>query len=91
MKARAHMIIEGIVQGVFFRKYMKENADRLNLKGWVKNNPDGTVEAIVEGEKEDIKELIKWALTGPPLASVKRICVEWMEYKDEFKSFQIIK
>lgn len=91
MMARAHIIIYGRVQGVFFRKYMKENADKLGLKGWVRNNPDGSVEAIVEGEIDKIKELVKWALTGPPLAIVEKLCVEWMSYKGEFESFRIIK
>uniref|UniRef100_A0A7C1IDJ1 Acylphosphatase n=1 Tax=Fervidicoccus fontis TaxID=683846 RepID=A0A7C1IDJ1_9CREN len=89
--ARAHILIYGRVQGVFFRKHMKENADKLGLKGWVKNNPDGSVEAIVEGNIEKIKELVKWALTGPPLAHVEKLCVKWMSYKGEFDSFQIIK
>lgn len=70
---------------------MKENADRLGLTGWVRNNEDGSVEAVVEGEVEDIKELVKWALTGPPAAVVRKLCVEWSQFRGEFDSFRIIK
>lgn len=88
-KARAHVRIEGLVQGVYFRKHMRDNANRLGLAGWVRNNEDGSVEAVIEGDREKVKELIKWALTGPPLAEVKRVVVEWEEYRGEFDDFRI--
>jgi len=91
LKARAHVRIEGIVQGVFFRKHMKERADALGVAGWVRNNPDGSVEAVLEGDIESVKELIKWALTGPPAAVVKRVCVEWEDYRGDFEGFRIVK
>ena len=58
------MIISGLVQGVFFRAYAKDEAERLNLTGWVKNRWDGKVEMVIEGEKEKIDEMIKWCYKG---------------------------
>ena len=57
---QAHIRIYGQVQGVFFRSYAKEVADRLGLVGWVKNNPDGSVETVAEGSKEKLEEFVKW-------------------------------
>lgn len=86
---RAHILISGRVQGVFFRSTMKEVADELGLKGWVRNLPDGRVEAVVEGPKDKVEELIRWCRRGPPLARVKEVAVRWQEYKGEFKDFRI--
>lgn len=86
---RAHILISGRVQGVFFRSTMKEVADELGLKGWVRNLPDGRVEAVVEGPRDKVEELIRWCHRGPPLARVKEVAVRWQEYKGEFKDFRI--
>ncbi|HEX68351.1 acylphosphatase [Candidatus Calescamantes bacterium] len=86
---RAHLIISGIVQGVFFRSSMKRMADILKVKGWVKNRWDGKVEAVVEGEEEAVKKLIEWAHKGPPYARVDKVEVEWEDYTGEFDNFSI--
>lgn len=89
--ARARIIVEGRVQGVFFRATMKEVADSLGLRGWVRNLPDGRrVEAMVEGDLEDIKRLVCWCMEGPPMARVERVSVELGEYRGEFKEFKIV-
>jgi len=87
--ARAHLYISGIVQGVGFRWSFVEVAERLGLKGWVRNLPDGRVEAVVEGPKDAIEKLIEWAHRGPPLAVVENVEVIWEEYKGEFDSMEI--
>ncbi len=89
-KVRAHLRIYGRVQGVFFRAYMRRKALENNVRGWVRNLPDGSVEAVLEGEKEDVEKVIQWAHRGPPLARVERVDVEWEEYKGEFSDFRII-
>lgn len=89
MKARVHIIPHGRVQGVSFRFNTKIRALMNNLKGYVKNNSDGTVEIISDGEKENIKKLISWCNKGPFMARVDDIEVEWLKYKDEFTTFSV--
>jgi len=86
---RAHLKIYGLVQGVFFRSTMKQVAYRLGVTGWVRNLPDGSVEAVVEGPEDKVRKIIEWAHRGPPLARVERVEVTWEEYKGEFKDFRI--
>lgn len=68
--------IRGRVQGVFFRQSTCQEAKLLKLSGWVKNNPDGSVEALVEGPDDDVKKLIDWCHQGPPSARVDSVDVE---------------
>lgn len=89
MKVRAHVFISGFVQGVFFRSNTKRMADMLGLKGWVRNLPDGRVEAVFEGEKPAVDEIIKWCHKGPPGAEVEKVEVIWEDYTGEFKDFKI--
>jgi len=88
-KARAHIFIKGLVQGVSFRAYTKKKADFLDLKGWVRNTKDGGVEVILEGEKEKVEIMLKLLRRGPLLARVDNLDIEWREYKGEFKNFEI--
>jgi acylphosphatase len=89
MKARAHIIVSGRVQGVFFRDHTRRWATSLGLTGWVKNLWDGRVEALAEGEKENIEGLISHLKQGPPRAQVDSVEVTWEEFKDEFCDFRI--
>lgn len=88
-KSRAHLFIRGHVQGVFYRASTQEAAVRLGLEGWVKNLPDGNVEAVFEGPSEKIKEAVKWCWQGPPGASVSEIDEEWSDYTGEFRDFVV--
>ena len=90
MKVEAHVLISGKVQGVWFRANTKEKARQLNIKGWVRNLPDGRVEAVFQGEKEMVEEMIKWCYKGPPLAEVEDVEVEWKEPEEEFEDFSIL-
>ncbi|MBD3312710.1 acylphosphatase [archaeon] len=87
---RLHAYVSGVVQGVFFRKNTKEQANRLGLKGWVKNLSDGRVEVVAEGEESKLKELLEWIHQGPPSASVTGVESEWLESTREFKGFRIL-
>lgn len=80
---RAHVFIKGKVQGVWFRASTKEVAQRLGLKGWVKNLPDGRVEAVFEGDEDKLKQAIEWCREGPPGAVVTDVEVVFEEPKGE--------
>jgi acylphosphatase len=86
---RAHAIISGRVQGVFFRMETKHAAERYGVFGWVRNLPDGNVEAVFEGEKENVEAVLKWCHGGPPHAVVSDVAVEWQDYTGEFERFDV--
>jgi acylphosphatase len=86
---RAHVIVEGRVQGVFFRHHTQEMAVRLGLKGWVKNRGDGSVEAIFEGERDKVGQVIQWCQQGPSQARVTKVHQIWEDYKGEFDDFSV--
>lgn len=83
------MRIKGRVQGVFFRASTKDTAERLGLKGWVKNLPDGTVEAVAEGNEDVIQEFINWCRRGPEHANVTDIDLDWQAATGKFENFTI--
>ena len=70
---RIHIYISGQVQGVFFRAYTKEKAEKLGLAGWVKNLPNGRVEAVFEGDSDQIDQMIAWCHQGSPGSKVKKV------------------
>ncbi len=71
--------IHGRVQGVWFRESMRREAERLSVAGWVRNLPDGSVEAVVHGDAVAVDALIAWSHNGPPLATVERVEIEEAE------------
>ena len=89
MEARAHILVTGHVQGVFFRKSVMDLARTLHLTGWVRNLRDGNVEVVVEGEKTQLEELIEFCHEGPLGAKVREVAVEWSNFRGEFRGFQI--
>ena len=88
-KVRSHVIVDGRVQGVCFRMDTRHAALKRNINGWVRNLHDGRVEAVFEGEENDVKSMLKWCETGPPLARVNKVAVEWESHTGEYDSFQI--
>ena len=86
---RVHVRIYGLVQGVFFRANTKKMAEKLGINGWVRNMPDGSVEAVFEGDDDAIEKMIKWCHHGPAMARVERVYVEYEEPRGE-KEFKII-
>jgi len=89
LKVRARVLVNGRVQGVFFRSETQDEALRKGVTGWVRNLPDGKVEAVFEGEKDKIEALIEYCRRGPPGARVTRVEVKWETYTGEFRSFNI--
>ncbi len=89
MKARAHVLVSGMVQGVFFRYHTRELAQRLGLRGWVRNMPDDRVEAVFEGEKEAVERMLEFCRRGPSGARVSDIETKWEQPGGEFSSFEV--
>ena len=88
-KARAHVIIKGRVQGVFFRVNTARAANRLGVFGWVKNRWDGNVEAVFEGEEDRVNAILEWCDTGDAPAKVLGVDLEWEEFTGAYNSFDI--
>ncbi|HLN45015.1 MAG TPA: acylphosphatase [Candidatus Sulfotelmatobacter sp.] len=89
-KTRAHLIISGEVQGVMFRHETKRRALNLNVKGWVRNRDNGTVEAVFEGEEQDVESMIVFCKRGPPGAIVTDVIVTPEKYVGEFDRFSVV-
>jgi acylphosphatase len=89
VKARAHVFVSGRVQGVFFRSQTKHNAERYDVKGWIRNLPDGRVEAVLEGDEEAVQTLIEFCKYGPSGARVTNFDLTWETYTGEFDRFKI--
>ena len=88
-KVRAHAIISGRVQGVFFRVETKRAADGFGVLGWVRNRRDGTVEALFEGDRDLVDAVLEWCKEGPAQARVSDVKVDWEAYTGEFTAFDI--
>ena len=88
-KTRVHMIISGRVQGVCFRAETQRAAQLYGVNGWVRNQPDGTVEAVAEGDAADVQSLINWCRKGLPVSRVDDVQVRWQDYEGAFETFKI--
>jgi acylphosphatase len=88
-KARCHVIVSGKVQGVCFRMETKRVAENYGLSGWVRNNRNGTVEAVFEGEKGDVASAVDWCREGPPYSRVVKVDVEQENYSGEYEGFEV--
>lgn len=82
-------IFKGKVQGVFFRAYTEDFANALNVRGWVRNLPDGSVEAIFQGEEEKIQEVIRKLCNEHPYARVSEVISSEIKTEEKFKDFKI--
>jgi acylphosphatase len=80
---RAHVVVSGRVQGVFFRSDARDRARSLQVAGWIRNVPDGTVEAVFEGEAERVESMVKWCRRGPSGAQVESVDVSREEPRGE--------
>jgi len=87
--ARAHVIVSGRVQGVWFRGTARQEALARGLSGWVRNRPDGTVEAVFEGSRRAVESMVAWCYRGPRLARVESVQVRWEEPTGEFSTFSV--
>jgi len=86
---RVRLVIEGRVQGVFFRDSTRREASRLGVGGWVKNRRDGAVEAVAEGPEEQVRKLVSWCRQGPPGAGVTEVHETEEPWKGEFDAFHV--
>ncbi|MEM3046570.1 MAG: acylphosphatase [Candidatus Bathyarchaeia archaeon] len=87
-KVRVRLFISGIVQGVFYRAETRGMALRLGVKGWVRNLPDGRVEALLEGDRERVEQLVQWCRRGPEGAVVRKVEVSQEPYRGDLTSFE---
>jgi acylphosphatase len=81
--------VRGRVQGVFFRAFVVERAEQMNLMGYVRNRPGGVVEVNAEGEKSDLEKLAGYLKTGPPGARVDEVKIGWAEYTGHYSNFKV--
>ncbi len=88
-RTRAHVFISGMVQGVNFRAYTRDQARRNGLAGWVRNLPDGRVEAVFEGEASAVERMVEWCHDGPPYARVEHVDVQWETATNAEEGFQV--
>jgi acylphosphatase len=86
---RKHILVNGMVQGVFFRSDTREMARSLGVTGWVKNCWDGRVEAVFEGDESAIDSLVEWCRKGPSSAHVSKVDVVDEKYTGEFDTFDV--
>jgi len=88
-RVRKHLIINGRVQGVGFRAFLRQQARKYQISGWVKNRIDGSVEAVLEGEETGVEEMVNKARKGPRWARVDKVEVFKGDYQGEFADFII--
>lgn len=86
---QVHIFVTGRVQGVGYRRFVRYHARKLGLTGWVQNLPDRRVEAVLQGPKEQIVNLLKLCKKGPLLAEVTAIQEDWQEITEQFPDFEI--
>jgi acylphosphatase len=86
---RLHAHVHGLVQGVYFRDTTRQQAESLNINGWVRNRPDGSVEVTAEGSKPALDLLLKFLHKGPRHAQVDKVEETWSAATDEFSAFEV--
>lgn len=86
---RAHVFVLGKVQGVYYRATTRDKARERGVTGWVRNLNDGRVEAVFEGESDDVQEMVEWCHEGSSAARVEDVEVEWEDATGEFGGFDI--
>ena len=91
MRKAMRFIVQGTVQGVFFRRFVKENADKLSLKGFVRNLTTGDIEIVVEGEGEAIERFERFIAKGPEHAYIRHVQSTERKWTGEFDGFKILK
>lgn len=89
-RKQVHLVVQGRVQGVYFRASTQKEAQRLGVRGWVKNRPDGSVEITAQGSEQTLKEFIAWAHRGPSAARVDHVEQIWSDATGHFDLFQIV-
>ena len=91
MKKAGRFVVQGTVQGIFFRQFVKEHADDLKLRGFVRNLESGEVEVVVEGEDENIGRLVGFLKKGPAHAQIRNVKTEEKKWSGDFGEFKILR
>ena len=89
MKKSVRLYIDGTVQGIFFRMFVKENAERYNVKGFVRNLEDGKIEVFLEGDANNVNKMIELCQKGPKHAQIRNVEVKPERFQD-FKVFKVL-
>jgi acylphosphatase len=89
MKKSVRLFIKGSVQGVFFRRFVEDNANKLGIRGFIRNLQDGRVEIFIEGNLEEVKQMIELCKKGPPHAQVRSVEEKTEKFQD-FKDFKVL-
>ena len=89
-KQRVRLVVRGKVQGVFFRQALKVMAIKNNITGWVRNLDDGSVEALLEGDIDDVNAIVEWAHGGPANSRVDDVEIKNEDFKDKFTAFEVL-
>ena len=89
MKKSVRLYISGIVQGVFYRAFIKEHAEKIGIKGFIRNLEDGRVEVFIEGNPEEVKKMIELCKKGPKHSEIKNV-EEKLEKFQDFKNFKVL-
>ena len=89
-QVRARVVITGKVQGVNFRAETRHAAKQRNVLGWVKNRPDGSVEALFEGDASFVKAMLEWCWQGSPFSRVHHVDVVWETYTGDLDRFDVV-
>lgn len=89
VKLRAHVFVTGKVQGVYYRQNTMETAKAHGVTGWVRNLPDGRVEAVLEGDESSVKSVIEWCKAGPPDAQVQKVDTKFENFTGKLSEFTI--
>jgi acylphosphatase len=88
---QVHLVVQGRVQGVYFRASTQQEAQRLGVRGWVKNRPDGSVEILAQASESTLKEFVAWAHRGPSAARVDHVAIKWDDATGHFDLFEVIR
>lgn len=86
---RLEATVYGRVQGVFFRDTTRSKAQQRQVTGWVRNEPDGSLRVVAEGDEKALKEIVAFLHEGPRAARVERVETEWKEARNEFSGFRV--
>jgi acylphosphatase len=89
-KTSVRLLVNGKVQGVYFRLNMQQIAMKNSVFGWVRNLADGRVEALLEGNKDDVEKTIEWSKKGPENARVDELKIDYLQYEGKYADFVIL-
>ena len=91
MKKACRFVVQGTVQGIFFRAFVKEHCENLKIRGFVRNMESGEVEVVAEGDEEGLKRLAGFLKKGPEHSQIRNVVVEEKKWSGDFREFKILR